>query len=56
MQASVDCCIHCVRLMLDLTVKLQINTSIPCTCRSARDAAYKKVFVYFENAVVFVCV
>jgi len=49
-----DCCTHYFRLMLGV-VKLQLNESIPCTCRSARDAAYKKVFVCFENAVVVVC-
>jgi len=41
--------------MIDI-LKLQLNASVPCTCRSARDAAYKKVFVCFENAVVLASV
>jgi len=36
--------------------ELYLHASILDTCRSARDAAYKKVFVCFENAVVLVCV
>jgi len=56
MRLLTECCSICLICINISHIKTILHASILDTCRSARDAAYKKVFVCFENAVVLVCV